>query len=81
MIRNVLFSWIDWYIYAVAFYLLFPRLFLRRELFLTSFVDQEPYATYLKIVLYEYHGQISTVIIFSGLILFLFSLKRGFVKY
>jgi hypothetical protein len=34
--RNVLFSWVDWYSYAVVFYFLLPLLFLKRDLIKTA---------------------------------------------
>jgi CDP-diglyceride synthetase len=39
VLRNVLFSWVDWYCYGWTFYYLLPILFLRRDLIIPKTID------------------------------------------
>ena len=72
-----LFSWIDWYFFAAFAFLMIPNVFLRRILVQDSIKKD----TFLNFILYDYHKLVSFGVFMLGILLFVWSLKRGSYRY
>ena len=75
--RQIAFSWLDWYWYAVGAYICIPYAFLRRNILESLVINNEA----VQLVLYQYHSLISSVLFMIGGFLLAIKLNRGYVKY
>ena len=71
------FSWIDWYYFGIFAFLMIPNLFLRRIL-----VEEALHKDSLThMILYDYQKLISFGLFMFGILLFVWSLRRGSYRY
>lgn len=73
----ITFSWLDWYWYSVAAFLILPRVFLRRNIMESIYMQSE----FLKSVLYTYNAMIAQILVLVGSAMTVLKLNRGYVKY
>ena len=67
-------TWLDWFWYAVGAFTCLPYAFNRNKIYAIQ-------SKTLTTLFYEYHSLIYSVLIFTGIMLTVFKLNRGFVKY
>jgi len=72
--KEIAYSWLDWYWYAVGAYGVLPYALHRNKIFSIE-------SKTLQNILYQYHALISQLFILLGLVITVFKLNRGFVKY
>ena len=75
--KKNLFSWIDWYYFGIFAFLMIPTLFLRRILMEESLTK----GSLLEMILYDYHRLMSFGFFMFGILLFVWSLRRGSYRY
>lgn len=75
--QEIAFSWLDWYWYLVGAYICVPYAFLRPVITDSWEIEDD----LLWLLLYKYHGLISSLLFMIGGFLLMIKLNRGFVKY
>ncbi len=71
---QIAFHWVDWYWYAVGFYVCIPYAFNRNKIFQVE-------SKTIQLMLYQYHALISQISVGLGIIFSIWKLNRGYVKY
>lgn len=75
--RKILFSWIDWYYFAVFAFYMIPKVILRRVLLEGNLT----HGGYMHFIMYDYHNLITFALAMIGVLLFVLSLERGTYRY
>jgi hypothetical protein len=71
---QIAFHWVDWYWYAVGFYVCIPYAFNRKKIFQVE-------SKTIQLMLYQYHALISQISVGLGIVFSIWKLNRGYVKY